>query len=86
MDGALGLFKNLSYLNTDIKVLLEASPSIKPNKTDADNDVYHFKSKYGQTWRTVLHLNINDVMKMYDLGYNQGDNFFKYLKIKHKEL
>lgn len=86
LDGAVCLSEDLLYLNTDIKVILESTMSTKLNKSSAHEDIYHFKNKYGRTWKTALHLNINDAMRMIDLGYEQGDEFFKHLKTKYKEL
>ena len=76
LDGVLCISKAPTYLNTDIKIILQIIPPFKKSKY---KDQYYFKNNYPKLIKTFLWGKPKDYLDMWDDGFFDGKRFFTRL-------
>lgn len=82
IDGCFWNRKPASFLDTDIKLILE--PSIEYAKPHQDSEIYYYRCTYGKRWKTMVSGTPEDYENIWDCGYIEGEKFLEQLKKDNK--
>lgn len=77
VDGGFLLKNESQYLNSDIKIILNATTFKKDDEILYDKLMFTFNNKYPKIFKTLLWGNPNDYVKIWNYGYNDGLEFVK---------